>query len=63
MGKSTELGMSVCSPKTRIILIVNVNDLKMAGEKQNMAPTWKKLMKNVDLDEPTSPRIFGMHST
>ena len=28
--------------------------LKMAGKKQNMAPMWKKWMKNVDLDEPTS---------
>ena len=26
----------------------------MAGKKQNMAPMWKKLMKKVDLDEPTS---------
>ena len=26
----------------------------MAGKKQNKAPMWKKLMKNVDLDEPTS---------
>ena len=26
----------------------------MAGKKQHKAPTWKKLMKNVDLDEPTS---------
>ena len=26
----------------------------MAGKKQNMAPMWKKLMENVDLDEPTS---------
>ena len=30
------------------------NDFKMAGQKQNMAPMWKKLMKNVELDEPTS---------
>ena len=29
-------------------------DIKMPGKKQNMAPMWKKLMKNVDLDEPTS---------
>ena len=29
-------------------------DIKMAGKKQNMGPMWKKLMKNVDLDEPTS---------
>ena len=26
----------------------------MAGKKQNMAPMWNKLMKDVDLDEPTS---------
>ena len=26
----------------------------MTGKKQNMAPMWKKLMKTVDLDEPTS---------
>ena len=30
------------------------DDIKMAGKKQNMAPMWKKLGKNVDLDEPTS---------
>ena len=38
----------------------------MAGKKQNLAPMWKKLMQNVDIDEPTSfswPRAFGMHST
>ena len=28
--------------------------IKTAGKKQNVAPMWKKLMKNVDLDEPTS---------
>ena len=26
----------------------------MAGKRQNMVPMWKKLMKNVDIDEPTS---------
>ena len=26
----------------------------MAGKKQNLAPMWKKLMKNVDIEEPTS---------
>ena len=35
-------------------LSVYVNDMKMAGGKQDMAPTWKKLMKLVDLGEPTS---------
>ena len=33
---------------------VHVDDIKMVGKKQNMAPMWKKWMKNVDLDEPTS---------
>ena len=28
--------------------------MKMAGKKQSMAPMWKKMMKNVDVDEPTS---------
>ena len=32
---------------------VSVDDIKMAGKKK-MAPMWKKLMKNVDIDEPTS---------
>ena len=31
-----------------------MDDIKVAGKKQNMASMWKKLMKNVDLDEPTS---------
>ena len=31
-----------------------LDDTKMAAKKQNMAPMWKKLMKNVDMDEPTS---------
>ena len=40
--------------KQRFFLSVYVDDIKMAGKKQNMAPAWKKLMKTVDLDEPTS---------
>ena len=31
-----------------------MDDIKMAGTKQNMAPMRKKLMKDVDRDEPTS---------
>ena len=31
-----------------------VDDIKISGKKQTMAPMWKKWMKNVDLDEPTS---------
>ena len=31
-----------------------VDDLKLAGKKQNINPTWKILTKDVDLGEPTS---------
>ena len=30
-----------------------IADIKTDGKKQNMGPMWKKLMKNVDLGEPT----------
>ena len=31
-----------------------VDDIKLAGNKQNINPTWKVLNKEVDLGEPTS---------
>ena len=31
-----------------------VDDIKLAGKKQNMDPMWKVLNKEVDLGEPTS---------
>ena len=40
--------------KHELFLSVPMDDIKMAGKKQNLAPMWKKLMKNVDIDEPTS---------
>ena len=67
MGKSTELGMSVCSQETRTILIgLCLTTLRGLERKQHIAPMWKKLMKDVDLDEPTSffrSRLLGMYST
>ena len=54
IGKSTELGLFFVFRKQGLFLSVYVDDVKMAGKKQNLAPMWKKLMKNVDLDEPTS---------
>ena len=30
------------------------DDIKLAGKTENMTPTWKILMKDVDLEEPTS---------
>ena len=37
-----------------LLLSVSVDDIKLAGKKQNIGPTWKILMKDVDLGEPTS---------
>ena len=31
-----------------------MDDVKLAGKKQNINPTWKVLMKDFDLGEPTS---------
>ena len=40
--------------KQRLFLSVYVDDIKIAGKKQNMAPMWETLMNKLDLDEPTS---------
>ena len=40
--------------KQWLFLSENVDDIKMTGKKHNLAPMWKKWMKNVDIDEPTS---------
>ena len=38
----------------RLFLSVYVDDIKLAGKKQNLDPMWKLLDKEVDLGEPTS---------
>ena len=38
----------------RLFLSVYVDDIKLAGKKQNIEPMWKLLNKEVDLGEPTS---------
>ena len=40
--------------KQWLFLSENVDDINMAGKTQNMALMWKKLMKYVDIDEPSS---------
>ena len=37
-----------------LFLSVYVDDIKLDGKKQNIAPMWKVLNKEVDLGEPTS---------
>ena len=47
-------------------LSVYVDDIKLAGKKQNINPMWKVRNKEVDLGEPTSflDHVYlGMHST
>ena len=46
-----------CPPVHRekgLFLSVYVDDIKLAGKKQNIEPMWKILNKEVDLGEPTS---------
>ena len=38
----------------RLFLSVYVDDIKLAGKKQNINPMWKVLNKEIDLGEPTS---------
>ena len=40
--------------KQGLFLSVHEDDIKMAGKNQIFAPMWEKLMKNVDIEEPTS---------
>ena len=45
--------VSIRTPWKRF-LSVYVDDIKLAGKKQNINPMWKLLNKEVDLGEPTS---------
>ena len=54
-GEMYRTGMSFFVHRTQgLFLSVYVDDIKMAGREQNLGPTWKNLMKLVDLGEPTS---------
>ena len=57
MGETPNWDCMFVHRKQGLFLSENVDDIKMAGNKQNLALMWKKLMKNVDIDE------LGMHST
>ena len=54
LGESSKLGMSIRTPSKGLFLSVHVDDIELAGKKQNMDPMWKLLNKEVDLEEPTS---------
>ena len=54
MGKMPNWECMFVHRKQGLFLSVYVDDIRMTGKKQNMAPMWKQLMKNEDLDEPAS---------
>ena len=48
-----------------LLLSVYVDDIKLAGKKQNISPTWKILMKDVDFGRTNiipRPCFFVLHS-
>ena len=54
MGKRPNWECLFVHRNQQLFLSENVDHIKVAGKKQNMAPMWKKLLKNVDLDQPTT---------
>ena len=54
LGEGFQLGCLFVYREKGLFLSVSVDDIKMAGQKQNIDPIWKLLNKEVDLGEPTS---------
>ena len=54
VGRKFQLGMLFVHREKGLFLSVYVDDIKLAGKKQNLNPMWKVLNKEVDLGEPTS---------
>ena len=55
LGKRFPIGNAYSyTVKKGLFLSVYVDDIKLAGKKQNLDPMWKVLNKEVDLGEPTS---------
>ena len=55
VGRKFQIGnASLFIVKKDYFLSVYVDDIKLAGKKQNLDPLWKVLNKEVDLGEPTS---------
>ena len=51
VGKRYQIGECLfVHRKQKIFLSVYVDDIKIAGRKQKLAPMWKKLVKNVDIE-------------
>ena len=52
LGEYSKLWMSLC--EKGLFLLVFVDEIKLTGKTENVEPTWKILMRDVDLGEPTS---------
>ena len=39
-------------PEKQNFLLVHVDDLKMAGKKENLAPMWEKMTERMNLEDP-----------
>ena len=54
-GRNFQIGECLFVHREKgFFLSVHVDDIKLAGKKQNLDPMWKILNKEVDLGEPTS---------
>ena len=54
-GKEPQRPESIWADRDKgLFLSVYVDDIKLAGKKQDIDPLWKVLMKEVDMGEPTS---------
>ena len=54
LGKSSDWKCLFVYRENGLFLSVYVVETKLAGKKQNINPSWKILVKEVDLEEPTS---------
>ena len=54
LGENSKLGMSLFASWKGLFLSVYVDNIKLAGKKQNLHPMWKVHNKEVVLGEPTS---------
>ena len=59
-GRKFQIGnVSLCNIKKGLFFSVYVDDIKLAGKKQNLDPMWKLLNKEVDLGEPMDHVYLG----
>ena len=54
LGEKVQIGNVSLYIVKKVHSYVYVHDIKLAGKKQNLDPTWEVLNKEVDLGEPTS---------